>query len=237
MSTLEAQVNLLASLIERLDTVRDVSAGNLPVHLRNAITNVSALAEELASTQVQDALAAAETEQGIRAIDLQNSRREIRQRKNQVEVAPPIQRPEIKKRPYPPKLGVPPPQVLTQKSLKEFVLNFNQADLGSSLSIWTPTSAAVGQNGPLRMVVPNILVAYVNLRSGNSNSAVKVESVTVTGIREQVYVLDTTSVGGFDHDFSGQSPSLLSFAHYHSTYSEHLLKTWTRTYWICCGSE
>ncbi|CAE6419814.1 unnamed protein product [Rhizoctonia solani] len=185
MSTLEAQVKLLASLIERLDTVRDVSAGNLPVHLRNAITNVSALAEELASTQVQDALAAAETEQNVRAIDLQNSRRNIRQRKNQVEVAPPTKRPEIKKRPYPPKLGVTPPQGLTQKALKDFVLNFNQADLGSSLSIWTPTSAAVGQNGPLRMIVPNILVAYVNLRPGGGNGDVKIESVTVTGIREQ----------------------------------------------------
>ncbi|EUC64259.1 mediator complex subunit 27 [Rhizoctonia solani AG-3 Rhs1AP] len=185
MSTLEAQVKLLASLIERLDTVRDVSAGNLPVHLRNAITNVSALAEELASTQVQDALAASETEQNVRAIDLQNSRRNIRQRKNQVEVAPPTKRPEIKKRPYPPKLGITPPQGLTQKALKDFVLNFNQADLGSSLSIWTPTSAAVGQNGPLRMIVPNILVAYVNLRPGGGNGDVKIESVTVTGIREQ----------------------------------------------------
>ncbi|CAE6430933.1 unnamed protein product [Rhizoctonia solani] len=185
MSTLEAQVNLLASLIERLDTVRDVSAGNLPVHLRNAITNVSALAEELASTQVQDALAAAETEQGVRAIDLQNSRREIRQRKNQVEVVPPTKRPESKKRPYPPKLGVPLPQGLTQKLLQDFVQNFNRANLGSSLSIWTPTSAALGQNGSLRMIVPNILVAYVNLRPAISNGSVKVESVTVTGIREQ----------------------------------------------------
>ncbi|CAE7131153.1 unnamed protein product [Rhizoctonia solani] len=185
MSTLETQVNLLASLIERLDTVRDVSAGNLPVHLRNAIANVSTLAEELASTQVQDALAAAESEQGVRAIDLQNSRREIRQRKNQVEVAPPAKRPEIKKRPYPSKLGILPPQDLTQKSLKEFALNFNQADLGSSLSIWAPTRAAVGQSGPLRMIVPNVLVAYINLWPGSSNSAVRVESVTVTAIREQ----------------------------------------------------
>ncbi|CAE6482830.1 unnamed protein product [Rhizoctonia solani] len=184
MSTLEAQVKLLTSLIERLDTVRDVSAGNLPVHLRDAITNVSVLAEELASAPVQDALAAAETEQGVRAIDLQNSRREIRQRKNQVEVAPPTKRPESKKRPYPPKLGVPPPQGLTQKSLQEFVQNFNRANLGSTLSIWTPTNAAVGQNGPIRMIVPNILVAYVNLPPG-SDGPVKVESVTVTGIREQ----------------------------------------------------
>lgn len=81
MSSLETQVNLLASLIERLDTVRDVSAGNLPVHLRAAIANVSSLAEELASTQVQNALASAEMEQDIRAVDLQNSRREIRKRK------------------------------------------------------------------------------------------------------------------------------------------------------------
>ncbi|KAG8691387.1 hypothetical protein FRC11_004500 [Ceratobasidium sp. 423] len=185
MSTLEAQVNLLASLIERLDTVRDVSAGNLPVHLRDAITNVSALAEELASAPVQDALAAAEAEQGVRAIDLQNSRREIRQRKNQVEVTPPTKRPESKKRPYPPKLEVPPPQGLTQKSLQEFVQNFNRANLGSSLSIWALTSTAVGQNGQLRMIVPNILVAYINLRP-SSNGSVKVESAMVTGIREQV---------------------------------------------------
>ncbi|CAE6430671.1 unnamed protein product [Rhizoctonia solani] len=185
MSTLEAQVNLLASLVERLDTVRDISAGNLPVHLRAAIANVSALAEELGSTQVQDALAAAETEQGIRAIDLQNSRREIRKRKNQVEVVLPTKRPESKKRPYPLKLGVSPPQDLTQKSLQEFVQNFNQANLGSSLSIWTPTSAGVGHSGLLRMVVPNTLVAYISLRPGGSNSSVRLESVTVTGIREQ----------------------------------------------------
>ncbi|CEL60924.1 hypothetical protein RSOLAG1IB_04163 [Rhizoctonia solani AG-1 IB] len=185
MSTLEAQVNLLASLIERLDTVRDVSAGNLPVHLRAAIANVSALADELGSTQVQDALAAAESEQGIRAIDLQNSRREIRKRKNQVEVTLPTKRPESKKRPYPLKLGVSPPQDLTQKSLQEFVQNFNQANLGSSLSIWTPTCAAVGHNGLLRVVVPDILVTYINLRSSGSNGSVKVESATVTGIREQ----------------------------------------------------
>lgn len=81
MSSLEAQVDLLASLIERLDTIREISAGNLPVHLRSAITNVSSLAEELASSQVQNALAAAETEQGIRTVDLQNSRRDIRKRK------------------------------------------------------------------------------------------------------------------------------------------------------------
>ncbi|CAE6452134.1 unnamed protein product [Rhizoctonia solani] len=185
MSTLEAQVNLLASLIERLDTVRDVSAGNLPVHLRAAIANVSALAEELGSTRVQDALAAAEAEQSVRAIDLQNSRREIRKRKNQVEVTLPVKRLEGKKRPYPLKLGVTLPQDLTQKSLEEFVQNFNQANLGSNLSIWTPTRAAVGHSGLLRMIVPNILIAYISLRSGGSNRSVKVESATVTGIWEQ----------------------------------------------------
>jgi hypothetical protein len=81
MATLEAQVNILASLIERLDTVRDVSAGNLPVHLRSAITNLSSFAEELSSNQVQNALAAAEMEPDVRAIDLQHSRRDIRRRK------------------------------------------------------------------------------------------------------------------------------------------------------------
>lgn len=81
MSTLETQVTLLANLIDRVATVREVSAGNLPVHLRSAITNVSSLAEELSSSTVQNALASAEVEQNLKASDLQNSRREIRKQK------------------------------------------------------------------------------------------------------------------------------------------------------------
>lgn len=185
MSSLETQVNLLASLIERLDTVRDVSAGNLPVHLRAAIANVSSLAEELASTQVQNALASAEMEQDIKAVDLQSSRREIRKRKTRIDTAPPAKRPECRKRSCPPRTGINPLEEfqLTQNSLPNFIQQFNQANSETNLSVWTSTNSATGQSSPLRLVIPNVLVAYINLRT--QQDPFKLESATVTGVREQ----------------------------------------------------
>jgi hypothetical protein len=209
MSALETQVNVLASLIGQLATVREVSAANLPVHLRSAIANVSSLAEELASSEVQNALASAEMEQNLKATDLQNSRREIRKRRcvtvgffpisnltpgrTQVDATPPAKRPASRKQVYPPRTIGLAYGDLTRDSLPAFVQNFNQANPSVNMNIWTPTDSSTGQNGALRITVPNILVGYISLRSGKGQgSSLKADAVTVTGIREQVRTLTTT---------------------------------------------
>ncbi|KAG8747827.1 hypothetical protein FRC10_011273 [Ceratobasidium sp. 414] len=186
MPALETQVNVLASLITRLATVREVSAGNLPVHLRSAITNVSSFAEELASSEVQDALATAETEQNLKATDLQNSRREIKRQRKQVNTAPPAKRPTTKTYPYPPRATGQTDGVLTRDNLSAFVENFNRVNSNASVSIWTPTDSVATQHSTLRIVVPNVLVGYISLRDGRGqDNSLKPDSVSVAGIREQ----------------------------------------------------
>ncbi|QRV94215.1 hypothetical protein RhiJN_22233 [Ceratobasidium sp. AG-Ba] len=182
---LETQVNLLATLINRLATVRAVSAGNLPVHLQSAITNVSSLAEELASSDVQDALAAAEMEPNIRATDLQNSRREIRRQRQKVDTAPPTKRPPTKTQYYPPRL---PGQMttLSRDSLPSFVESFNRASPNASISIWSQTDSTAIQGDTLRVIVPDILVGYITLREGKGqDNGLRPDSVSIAGIREQ----------------------------------------------------
>ncbi|KAG8694165.1 hypothetical protein FRC08_008669 [Ceratobasidium sp. 394] len=186
MPGLETQVNVLASLITRLATVREVSAGNLPVHLRSAITNVSSFAQELASSEVQDALAMAEMEHNVRATDLQNSRREIRQKRKQVDTAPPAKRPPTKTQPYPPRVTGQTDVVLTRDTLPAFSESFNRANPNASVSIWTQTDSTATHHSALRIVVPNVLVGYVSLRNGRGQDhSLKPDSVSVVGIREQ----------------------------------------------------
>ncbi|KAF8608745.1 hypothetical protein BDV93DRAFT_541188 [Ceratobasidium sp. AG-I] len=186
MSTLETQVTLLAGLIDRVSTVREVTAGNLPVHLRSAITNVSSLAEELSSSAVQNALASAEVEQDLKANDLQNSRREIRKQKLQVGAAPPVKRPTSKKQSYPPNTSGHSFGHLTRQYLPSFVQQFNQTNQDIKMSLWTPTHSAVGQNGVIRIVVSDVLVGYITLRSRKEHhDSLGIETVSVTGIREQ----------------------------------------------------
>ncbi|KAG9094161.1 hypothetical protein FRC06_011103, partial [Ceratobasidium sp. 370] len=186
MPALETQVNVLASLITRLATVREVSAGNLPVHLRSAITNVSSLAEELASSEVQDALAAAEMEQNLKATDLQNSRREIRRQRKQVNTAPPAKRPSPKTKPHPPSSAGQTDGVLTRDTLPTFVDSLNRVNPNASVSIWTQTDTIATQHSTLRIVVSNVLVGYISLRDGRGQgNSLKPDSVSIVGIREQ----------------------------------------------------
>ncbi|KAG8769278.1 hypothetical protein FRC12_005059 [Ceratobasidium sp. 428] len=186
MPALEAQVNVLASLITRLATVREVSAGNLPVHLRSAVKNVSSLAEELASSEVQDALAAADMEPNLRATDLQNSRREVKRQRTQVDTTPPIKRPAAKSQSYPPRTTNQTNGELTRDNLLSFTESFNRTNPDANMSIWTQTDSGAKQLGALRVVVSNVLVGYINLRDGvGQDRTLRINSVSVSGIREQ----------------------------------------------------
>lgn len=106
-----------------------------------------------------------------------------------MDAAPPAKRPECRKRPCPPRTGSNPLEdfKLTQQSLPAFIQQFNQANSGANLSVWAPTNTTIGQGGPLRLVIPNVFIAYINLRA--QQDPVKLESATITGIREQVRIV------------------------------------------------
>jgi len=78
---------------------------------------------------------------------------------------------------------------LTLVRLPEYIRNFNKTSAPSKLNIWVPTRAEMGklQNPTtVRLVLPDILVAYCVLSIPTSRSGLSVETVTVSGPREQV---------------------------------------------------
>lgn len=109
--------------------------------------------------------------------------------RTQVRAAPPTKRPASKTQAYPPSASSSPFGQLTRQLLPAFVQHFNHTNPDINMSIWTPTNSTVGQNGLIRIVVPDILVGYINLRSlKGHHDLLGVETVSVTGIREQVRV-------------------------------------------------
>ena len=78
---------------------------------------------------------------------------------------------------------------LTLAGLPDYIRNFNKASAPSKLNIWVPTRAEMGKlQDPVtvRLVLPDILVAYCVLSTPKSRSGLSVETVTVSGPREQV---------------------------------------------------
>jgi len=73
--------------------------------------------------------------------------------------------------------------------LPDYVRNFNKTSAPSKLNIWVPTRAEMGKlQDPVtvRLVLPDILVAYCVLSAPTSRNGLSVETVTVSGPREQV---------------------------------------------------
>ena len=73
--------------------------------------------------------------------------------------------------------------------LPDYVRNFNKTSAPSKLNIWVPTRAEMGKlQNPVtvRLILPDILVAYSVLSVPTSRNGLSVETVTVSGPREQV---------------------------------------------------
>ena len=78
---------------------------------------------------------------------------------------------------------------MTLAGLPDYVRNFNKTSAPSKLNIWVPTRAEMGRlqdSVTVRLVLPDILVAYCVLSTPASRSGLSVETVTVSGPREQV---------------------------------------------------
>ena len=78
---------------------------------------------------------------------------------------------------------------LSLAGLPDYVRNFNKTSPPSKLNIWVPTRAEMGKlQDPVtvRLVLPDILVAYCVLSTPTSRNGLSVETVTVSGPREQV---------------------------------------------------
>ena len=97
---------------------------------------------------------------------------------------------------------------LTLAGLPNYIRNFNKTSAPSKLNIWVPTRAGVGKlQDPVtvRLVLPDILVAYCVLSTPTSRSGLSVEIVTVSGPREQV--LNTSPEYATDSDCKFTRPS------------------------------
>ena len=89
--------------------------------------------------------------------------------------------------PFPALVGDSVPLALA--GLPDYIRNFNKTSTPSKLNIWVPTRAEIGKlQDPVtvRLVLPDILVAYCVLSTPMSRSGLSVETVTVSGPREQV---------------------------------------------------
>lgn len=73
--------------------------------------------------------------------------------------------------------------------LPEYIRNFNKTSAPSKLNIWVPTRAEMDKlQDPVtvRLILPDILVAYCVLSVPTNRNGLSVETVTVSGPREQV---------------------------------------------------
>ena len=78
---------------------------------------------------------------------------------------------------------------LALAGLPDYVRNFNKTSTPSRLNIWVSTRAEMGKlQDPVtvRLILPDILVAYCVLSTPTSRNGLSVETVTVSGPREQV---------------------------------------------------
>jgi len=77
---------------------------------------------------------------------------------------------------------------LTLAGLPDYIRNFNKTSAPSKLNIWVSTRAEMGKlQDPVtvRLVLPDILVAYCVLSAPTGMSGLSPETVTVSGPREQ----------------------------------------------------
>lgn len=85
---------------------------------------------------------------------------------------------------------------LTLARLPDYIRNFNKSSAPSKLNIWVPTRVEMGRlQDPVtvRLVLPDILVAYCVLSTPTSRNGLSVETVTVSGPREQVSIVSPAS--------------------------------------------
>ena len=78
---------------------------------------------------------------------------------------------------------------MTLAGLPDYVRNFNKTSAPSKLNIWVSTRAEMGKlQDPVtvRLILPDILVAYCVLSAPTGASGLSAETVTVSGPREQV---------------------------------------------------
>ena len=116
---------------------------------------------------------------------------------------------------------------LTLAGLPEYVRNFNKTSAPSKLNIWVSTRAEMGKlQDPVtvRLVLPDILVAYCVLSVPTSKNGLSVETVTVSGPREQVLNISSgcalrTLIVSFHRSNPTRSQSTLCIKRYPSRLS------------------
>lgn len=99
---------------------------------------------------------------------------------------------------------------LTLAGLPDYIRNFNKTSAPSKLNIWVPTRAGVGKlQDPvtIRLILPDILIAYCVLSTPTSRSGLSVETVTVSGPREQVLNTSPEHITESDRSFIRPSPT------------------------------
>lgn len=215
-SVLESQIQALADLSTRLQQLRNVPAwlykspnSMMPMEpIREQFENLRQLGNNLASDLVQEALKSARESEKDKSELTLKYRRDTNKAKCVIVLSHPSPHLTLTFRLRTPspdspryyessltKVSVPFPTLagdsvpLTMAGLPDYIRNFNKTSAPSKLNIWVPTRTEIGTlQDPVtvRLVLPDILVAYCVLSTPTSRSGLSVETVTVSGPREQV---------------------------------------------------
>lgn len=216
ISRLESQIQALTDVSTRLQQLRNVPAwlykspnSMMPMDpIREQFENLRQLGNNLTSEVAQEALKAARESERDKSELTLKYRRDTNKAKyvitfshSSVHLTPTFRL----RTPSPDspryyessltKVSVPFPTLvgdsvpLTLAALPHYIRNFNKTSAPSKLNIWVPTRAEMGQlQDPVivRLALPDILVAHCVLSTPTSRSGLSVETVTVSGPREQV---------------------------------------------------
>lgn len=229
IARLESQIQALSNLSTRLQQLRNVPAwlykspnSMMPMEpIREQFENLRQLGDHLTSEVVQEALKAARDSEKDKSELTLKYRRDTNKAKYVIIFShssvhltstfrlrtPSPDSPRYYESsltkvsvPFPTLVGDSLP--LTLARLPDYVRNFNKRSAPSKLNIWVPTRAEMGKlQDPVtvRLALPDILVAYCVLSTPTSRSGLSVETVTVSGPREQVPILSP-------HDITSSDP-------------------------------
>ena len=216
IARLESQIQALTDLSTRLQQLRNVPTwlykspnSMMPMEpIREQFENLRQLGNNLTSEPVQEALKAARESERDKSELTLKYRRDTNKAKyvfhpgRASDSLTPGFRPRTPSPDSPryyesslTKVSVPFPTLvgdsvpLTLAGLPDYIRTFNKTSPPSKLNIWVPTRAERGKlKDPVtvRLAIPDILIAYCVLSTPTSRSGLSVETVTVSGPREQV---------------------------------------------------
>ena len=254
ISKLESQIQALTDLSTRLQQLRNVPAwlykspnSMMPMEpIREQFENLRQLGNNLTSEIVQEALKAArESEEKDKSeltlkyrTDTNKAKYVINSSRGQfIQPAFRLRTPSPDSPRYYEssltKVSVPFPTLvgesipLTLAGLPDYIRNFNKASAPSKLNIWVPTRAEMGKlQDPVtvRLLLPDILVAYCALSTPTSRNGLSVETVTVSGPREQVLNASSECVTNADYSFPQTKPHSQSEYTVYQKVSQQIVK-------------